>query len=75
MMWCLNDARLKVLQETMSHTVTPPPLSSAIDTTWDGSVLSRCLHPTRTPVSKCYSRNEDSSNQATYFQSSVVQFW
>ncbi len=31
--------------------------------------------PNCDPTSECFSRNQDSSDQATFFQSSIVQFW
>ncbi len=31
--------------------------------------------PNSDPTSECCSRNRDSSDQATFFQSSIVQFW
>ncbi len=33
------------------------------------------LHQILIPSSECRSRNRDSSDQATFFQSSIVQFW
>ncbi len=38
-------------------------------------MLSCSLHQILTLPSECCSRNRDSSDQATFFQSSIVQFW
>jgi len=40
-----------------------------------GWIHTCCLHQILTLPSKRRSRNQDSSDQATFFQSSIVQFW
>ncbi len=62
-------------QENIPHTITPPPPAWTIETRQDGSMLSCSLHQILTLSSECWSRNRDSSDQATFFQSSIVQFW
>ena len=62
-------------QINIPHTITPPPPAWTIDTRQDGSMLSCCLRQILTLPSECHSRNRDSSDQATFFQSSIVQFW
>ncbi len=64
----------KVCQENIPHTITPPPAAWTIETRQDGSMLSCSLHQILTLPSECCSRNRDSSDQATFFQSSIVQF-
>ncbi len=66
---------LKVCQENISHTITPPPPDWTIETRQDESMLSCSLHQILILPSECRSRNRDSSDQATFFQSSIVQFW
>jgi len=41
----------------------------------DRSMLSCCLCQILTQPNECRSRNRDLSDQATFFQSSIVQFW
>ncbi len=65
----------KVCQENIPHTITPPPAAWTIETRQDGSMLSCSLCQILTLPSECRSRNQDSSDQATFFQSSIVQFW
>ncbi len=65
----------KVCQENVLHTITPPPRAWTVETRQDGSMLSCTLHLILTLPSECCSRNPDSSDQATFFQSSIVQFW
>ncbi len=64
----------KVCQENIPHTITPPPPAWTVETRHDGSMLSCTLRQILT-LSKCRSINWDSSDQATFFQSSLVQFW
>jgi len=45
------------------------------DTRLDQSMFSSCLHHILNRPSECRSRNWDSSEQATVFLSSIVQFW
>jgi len=66
-LWRLNDAwfvqRDPKCQENSFHNITPP----------HGSMLSIFFSPHSDP---CYrSKNRDSSDQATFFQSSIAQFW
>ncbi len=65
----------KVCQENIPHTITPPAAAWTVETRQDGSMLSCSLHQILTLQSECRSRNRDSSDQATVFQSSIVQFW
>ncbi len=65
----------KVYQENIPHTITPPPAAWTVETRQDGSMLSCSLRQILTLPSECRSRNRDSSDQATFFQSSIVQFW
>ncbi len=60
-------------QENIPHTITPPGWT--VETRQDGSILSCSLCQILTLSSECCSRNQDSSDQATFFQSSIVQFW
>ena len=55
------------------HTITAPVW--AVDTRQDGSMLSCWLRQILTRPSEGYSWKRDSSDLATCFQSSVVQFW
>ncbi len=64
----------KVCQENIPRTITPPP-AWTVETRQDGSMLSCSLHQILTLPSECCSRNRDSSDQATFFQSSIIQFW
>ncbi len=75
-LWCLNDAQLVLRgQENIPHTITPPPPAWTVETRQDGSMLSCALCQILTLPSECRSRNQDSSDQATFLQSSFVQFW
>ncbi len=65
----------KVCQENIPHTITPPPPAWTVETRQDGSMLSCSLRQILTLPSECRSRNRDSSDQATFFQSSIVQSW
>ncbi len=71
--WSIGTKGPKVCQENIPHTITPPPPAWTSETRQDGSMLS--FTPNSDPTSECCSRNQDSSDQATFFQSSVVQFW
>ncbi len=64
----------KVCHENIPHTITPPP-AWTVETREDGSILSCSLSQILTLPSECRSRNRDSSDQATFFQYSIVQFW
>ncbi len=61
-------------QENIPHTITPPPPAWTAETRQDGSTLSCSLRQIMTLLSECRSRNRDSSEQATFFQSSIVFF-
>ncbi len=61
-------------QENTPHTITPPPAAWTVETRQDGSMLSCSLRQILTLTSECFSRNRDSSDQATFLQSSIVQF-
>ena len=50
-------------------------IQGRMDTRQDGSMLSCFLRQILTLPSECRSWNRFSSNQATFFQSSIVQFW
>ncbi len=63
----------KLCQKNIPHTITPPPPAWTVETRQDGSMLSCSLRQILTLT--CRSRNRDSSDQATFFQSSIVQFW
>ena len=66
----------KVCQENIPHTIRPPPPPAwTVDTRQDGSMLSCCLCDILTLPSESHSWNRDSSDQATFSQSSIVQFW
>ncbi len=75
---CGVKTMLNWYEETQSVPRKYPP--HHYTTTWtdetrqDGSMLSCSLHQIMTLPSEC-SRNQDSSDQATFFQSSIVQFW
>ncbi len=46
-----------------------------VETRQDGFMFSCSLRQILTRSSECRSRKRDSSDQATFFQSSIVQFW
>ncbi len=62
---------LKVCPENIPHTITPPPLAWT-ETRQDESMLSCSLHQILTLPSEYWSWNRDSSDQATFLQSSIV---
>ncbi len=64
----------KLCQENIPLTITPPP-AWTVETRQDGCMLSCFLRQILTLPSECRRRNRDSSDQATFFQSSIVQFW
>ena len=59
-------------QENLPHTITPLPPTWTVDTMQVGSMDSCCWCQILTLPSVCF-RNWDSSDQATFFQSSTVQ--
>ncbi len=66
--WCpIGTKRHKVWRE--NTLITPPAAAWTSDTRQDRSMLSIFA-----PNSECCSRNWDSWEQATFFQSSIVQF-
>jgi len=65
----------KVCQENIPHTITPLSPACTAVTRHDGFMFSFCLHQILTLPSECLNRNRDSSDQATFFQSSTFQFW
>ncbi len=74
--WCsISTKGPKVCQENIPHTITPPPPAWTVEKKQDGSMLSCSIWQILTLPSECHSRNRDSSDQATFFQSSIVQFW
>ncbi len=74
-LWHLNNAQLVLGPNSPRFCSIPPPTAWPVDTRKDRSILSCCLQQMITLPSECYSRNWDSSDQATFFQSSIVQFW
>ncbi len=75
----LNHAQLilrgsKCVKKISPTHYTPPP-TWTVETRQDGSMLSCSFRQILTLPSECRSRNQDSSDQATFFQSSIVQFW
>ncbi len=70
----IGTKRPKVCQENIPYTITPPPAAWTFETRQDGSMLSCSLCQILTLPSECHI-NRDSSDQATFFQSSIVQFW
>ncbi len=79
-LWRLNDAQLllsvqSVPRKNISHTIMPPPPSWTVETRQDGSMPSCSLYQILTLPSECCYWNRDSSDQATFFQSSIFQFW
>ncbi len=75
--WRLNDAQLVLMDPKCAKKISPapPPAAWTVETRQDGSMLSCSLRQILTLPSECCSRNRDSSDQATFFQSSIVQFW
>ncbi len=65
----------KVCQENIPHTITPPPPAWTIEIRQDWSRLSCSLRQIMILPSECRSRNWNSSDQATFVQFSIVQFW
>ncbi len=57
------------------YCIPPPPLAWTVETPQDGSMLSCSLCQILTLPTECRSRNRDSSDKSTFFQSSIVQFW
>jgi len=69
--WCpIGTKGPKVCQEN----ITPPPACTVV-TRHDGSMISFCLCQILTLPSEFLNRNQDSSDQATIFQSSTFQCW
>ncbi len=64
-----------VCQEKIPHTIIPTPPAWTVETRQDGSILLCSLCQIPTLPSESRSRNQDSSDQATFFQSSILQFW
>ncbi len=61
--------------KNIPHIITPTPPAWTVETRQDGSMLSCYLRQILTLPSECRSRNRDSSDLATFFQSSIVQIW
>ncbi len=72
--------KIMVCNEYFEHgSMDPSCLVSTVqaagETRQDGSMLPCSLHQVLTLPSECRSRNQDTSDQATFFQFSIVQFW
>lgn len=65
----------KVSQENIPHATKLIAMAWNFDTRQGGSMPSCCLNQSLTLLSICCIRNQDSSDQTTFFKSSVVQFW
>ncbi len=63
-----------VCQENIPHIFTPPAAAWTVGTRLYGS-MPCSLSQIWPYLSECRSRNRDSSDQATFFQSSIVQLW
>ncbi len=76
--WTANNITI-CAHESAAHRVHTcvkmPKIASILVNRQDGSMLSCSLHQILTLPSECRSKNRDSSDQATAFQSSIVQFW
>ncbi len=64
----IGTKRPKVCQESIPHTITPPPPAWTIETRKDWSMLTCSLHQILTQSSEYCSRNRDSLDQATFGQ-------
>ncbi len=73
--YSIGTKRPKVCQENIPHTITPPPPAWTVETRQHGSMLSCSLRQILTLPSECCSRNRDTTDKATFFQSSIVQLW
>ncbi len=73
-LWRLNNAQLVLRGPKCTKKSTPPP-AWTVETRQDGSMLSYYLCQILTLPSECHNRNRDSSDKATFFKSSIVQFW
>ncbi len=72
--WCsIGTKGPKVWQENIPHTITPPAPAWTVETRQDGSMLSCSLRQIMTLSSEC-SRNQDSSDQATFFNLLLSSF-
>ncbi len=74
--WCsIRTKGPKTCQDNIPHTIIPPPAAWTVETRQDGSMLSCSLRQILTLPSECRSRNQDSSDQATFFPIFYFQFW
>ncbi len=74
----LNDAQLVLRGPKCAKKTSPTPLHHHQPEPLRQSRMDPCFHvlsPNSDPTSECCSRNLDSSDQATFFQSSIIQFW
>ncbi len=63
----------KVCQENIHYTTPTTSLNRWDKAEWIHAFMF--FMPNSDPTSECRSRNRDSSDQATFLQSSIVQFW
>ncbi len=76
-MWRLNDVQLVMRGPKCAKTISPhhyTPPAWTVETRQNGSMFSCSLRQILTLPSECCRRNRDSTDQATFFQSSIVQF-
>ncbi len=77
--WCLNDAQLVLMDPKCAKKIPPTPLHHhhQPEPLRQGRMIHAFMFftPNSDPTSECCSRNQDSSDQATFLQSSIVQFW
>ncbi len=76
-LWHLNNAQLVLRGPKCAKKNTFTPLAAAwtADARQNGSMLPCYLCQILTLLSKGCSRNWDSSDQVTFFQSSIVRYW
>ncbi len=75
-LWRLNDAQLVLRGPKCAKKISPTHYTTTTSSlNQDGSMLSCSFCQILTLPSECRSRNRDSSDQATFSRSSMVQFW